>query len=612
MLIFDVESDNFLEDATRLHCISILDTETGELTTYNDQQDTLSRPLWEGLVLLGQAEEVCGHNILKYDLPLIRKLYSEKWSPRPDQKQLDTLILARLLFPETGDSDDKMIRRGKLPPKYRGLHKLEAWGYRLGILKGEYTGTFEAWSQEMEDYCVQDVRVTAALLSHCRLQRIPEVAVDIEHGVARIVSRQEIKGFYFDQKKALDLVVLLSKKRLQLEEELKATFGWWWAKDGQDLVPKKDNKARGYTVGAPLSKIKAVHFNPGSRHHIARVLKKRFGWKPTSFTPTGEPEVSEESLSGIRHPEARLLETFLMVQKRLGYLAEGKQALLNFYRSDGRIHGSVNTNAAVTGRMTHSNPNIAQNPRIGTAYGKEFRELFRAAPGFVLCGIDASGIEARMLAHYMARYDAGRYIAVVTEGTKEDGTDIHTVNMRALEITDRDDAKTWFYAFLYGAGDEKLGLILTKVRNKSKCVRVGKAARYKFLANLEAMGRLISTIKHKAKLTHKLNGLDGRKLHCRSDHSAPNTLLQGAAAIVMKKALVLFDDALQQKGFRPNDDYEFVANIHDEWQAECRPEIAEQVGQLGVDAIRLAGEFFALRCPLGGEYRVGATWSDTH
>ena len=348
---------------------------------------------------------------------------------------------------------------------------------------------------------------------------------------------------------------------------------------------------------------------------------RQFGWKPLSLTPTGEPEVSEESLKSVRHPEARTLLRFLMVQKLLGQLAEGKQAWLN-YVVNGKIHGDVNVNGAVTGRMAHSNPNIAQVPSVRSVFGKECRSLFSGRPGWPLVGADADGLELRVMAHFMAMYDDGAYVKTVLEGDKRKGTDVHSVNARALlldptkvyydNVTGRDIAKTWFYAFIYGAGNEKLGMIITNVRNKAKNTRIGKEKREALLANLPALKKLLEAIKRKAREQKFLYGLDKRKLHVRSEHSAPNTLFQSAGAIVMKKALVILDNELQSKGLIPNDDYEFCANIHDEWQIECRPEVAESIGLAAVRAIRAAGEHFKFRCPLDGQYVVGRTWADTH
>jgi DNA polymerase-1 len=622
MLIFDIETDGFYQDVTQAHCLVIHNTETGQTIICNDQDAALFRSIESGVRMLMDAPVIAGHNVCKYDIPVLQKLYP--WF-KPTGEVRDTLIYARLAYPELGEIDDKLIRLCRLPPKYRGAHTLEAWGFRLGVLKSEYTGDpaiedeklresskWDRWNQTMQDYCVQDVRSTLALWNKLATCEVSAEAAALEHAVARIIARQEINGFGFDEEKAKALLVTLSVRRLQLEEDLKRRFGFWFAAaERKVFTPKRDDKKHHYTAGAAMTKVKQVYFNPGSRQHIARVLMRNFAWRPTAYTPTGEPEVSEESLKAITHPEAASLVEYLMVEKRLGQLSEGKEAWIKHVRN-GRIYGSVNTMGTVTGRMAHSHPNVAQVPAVRSPYGKECRELFHAREGWKLVGADASGLELRVLAAYMAPYDGGAYVKVVTEGKKEDGTEIHTVNRKALEIDSRDDAKTWFYAFIYGAGDEKLGMIITKQRQPKKNARIGKAKRAAFLTNLPAMGKLIERIKKKAREQKWLKGLDGRRLHCRSPHSAPNTLFQSAGALVMKKALVIHDNALQASGLIPGVDYEHVANIHDEFQTECLPQHAEAVGRSAVQAIRQAGIEFGLRCPLDGEYVIGRTWADTH
>lgn len=621
MLVFDLEADGFLEDVTKVHCLTLIDTETGDVARFNEQggPDTIAY----GLKALGYVPKIAGHNVLGYDLPVLKKLYGFEYTG----EVVDTLIIARVLYPETGDSDDKLIAKGKFPTKYRGAHSLEAWGFRLGVMKDEYTGDptiadpkerferrWESWNQTMEDYCVQDVRATAALLKHLQQRDWPTQALPIEHATKRITMRQEANGICFDVKAAWELHRVLSVEKLGLEDKLKAEFGFWFAKDGpHEFTPKRDDPKRGYVAGVPLTKIKAVYFNPGSRRHIERILTRQFGWKPTQFTAEGYAEVSEESLKAIKHPEAATLIRYLMVSKRLGQLSEGKQAWLKHVRPDGRIHGSVNTLGAVTARMSHSHPNLAQVPNADSEYGPECRALFGPRPGWKQVGIDAAALELRILAGYMAAYDGGAYVKVVVDGKKADGTEIHSVNQRALEIDSRNDAKTWFYAWLYGGGDEKLGMILSKVRNKRKNTLLGRAKRTAFETNLPAMGKLVQRIKAKARAQKWLRAVDQRYVYVRSDHAAPNTLFQSAGAIIMKHALVLFDTWLQNTaGLTPGKDYEFIANVHDEWQLECRPEVAETVGRLGVESIREAGRKLLPGCPLDGEFKVGNNWAECH
>jgi DNA polymerase I-like protein with 3'-5' exonuclease and polymerase domains len=239
-------------------------------------------------------------------------------------------------------------------------------------------------------------------------------------------------------------------------------------------------------------------------------------------------------------------------------------------------------------------------------YGKACRSLFITSEGKVLVGIDASALELRALAARMALWDNGKYRDVVLNGKKEDGTEIHSVNMRALEILSRAIAKRFFYAYIYGGGDFKLGLIL------GGSTSLGKRKRALFEKNLPALDSLITAVKDVSRRRKYLIGLDGRKIYVRSLHSCLNRLLQSDGAILMKKALVILDKFLQEDGLVPGIDYEFVGNIHDEWQIECSPEISEFIGKAGVDSIKRAGEYFNYKCPLTGEYNIGANWAETH
>jgi len=250
--------------------------------------------------------------------------------------------------------------------------------------------------------------------------------------------------------------------------------------------------------------------------------------------------------------------------------------------------------------MSHSKPNMAQVPRAGNPYGAECRALFCVPEGRALVGVDASGLELRCLAHYMARYDGGAYAQIILDG------DIHSLTQQAAGLPTRDTAKTFIYAFLYGAGNARLGAIV------GKGPHVGSKLRKQFLAELPALDKLINDVQATAKKRGWLRGLDGRRLHIRSQHAALNTLLQSAGALVMKQALVMADDRLQTEFGTPGVDYEFVANIHDEFQIEVSAANAAFVGEISVEAIRQAGEYFKFRCPLDGAFKVGKTRADTH
>lgn len=303
---------------------------------------------------------------------------------------------------------------------------------------------------------------------------------------------------------------------------------------------------------------------------------------------------------------AGLIARYLLLQKRVSQIEQWFDAL----GDDGRIHGRVITNGAVTGRMTHMAPNMAQIPAVRKkdnkileglegGYGAECRECWTVEEGNVLVGCDASGLELRMLAHYMKDE---KYVRTVVEGSSKDGTDVHTVNQRAAALPTRDAAKTFIYAFLYGAGDAKIGSIV------GGSAANGKRLKAKFLRQTPALGKLIERVSKYAS-SGSVPGLDGRRIWVRSEHAALNSLLQGAGAVVMKKALVLFMETVHKNRLW---DVKLVANVHDEIQFECSPEIADEAGKACRQAIIDAGVHFKLRCPLDGEYKIGRNWKETH
>ncbi|RUT86787.1 DNA polymerase [Mesorhizobium sp. M7A.T.Ca.US.000.02.1.1] len=684
-LIFDIETDGFLDKLTTVHSLVLKDADTGQVWSLKQEDTGACQNVADGVQMLMKADELIGHNIIKFDIPALQKVYP--WF-KPVGVMIDTLVLSRMIWPELKETDPKLIKRGKLPPGLRGRYSLEAFGYRLGNWKGDYSKMMEekgldpwaSWNPEMQEYCEQDVVVNADLydklwtawkdLKTDEKLRAPfsDRSVLLEMNVARIIARQERWGFAFDTKKAEKLYVKLVAERDKLERSLKATFGSWLASNGQ-VTPTKDRsvqqkdfppigwvKTRGgqslkigkdgqpipiypkahYEAGAPYTKIKTVEFNPGSRQHIAERLKVLYGWRPMEFTDSGEPKVDETVLSQLPWPEARLLTEYLTVAKRIGQIAEGKQAWLK-KEVNGRIFGGVITLGAVTRRMTHSNPNIAQVPKVKSdddgnvlwgyigGYGADCRELFTSTAGFVLVGCDADALELRCLAGYMARYDGGAYIDTILKGKKSEGTDMHTVNARALgldpmkaytvegkTVSGREIAKVWFYAFIYGAGDYKLGTILGVLGSEKKIRDAGTASKAAFMRNLPALGKLVEQVKKRASKRKFLFALDGGKLKVRKAHAALNTLLQSAGAIIMKVALVILDADLQAAGLVPGVDYEFCANVHDEWQIDTLPQHVETVKRLAEDSIRKAGDDLEFKCPLAGNADAGSNWKETH
>ena len=574
-LVFDIETDDL--KATKIWCIVAQDVDTGQIYKYSPNN------LDEGYKLLSNAETLIGHNIIGFDIPMVEKFGGVDLSHIP---VIDTLVLSRLFNPTR-----------------EGGHSLETWGYKLNYKKIEFNDYLN-FSKEMLDYCVRDVQLNTVVLKKLREESkgFGKDSIALEQDVAKIIKQQETNGFKFDHINAELLLADLREKKQTIEDEVHNTFKPKWVDDKMvNPYIKKDGELskRGLTDDEyqrcldtqnfkPFMRQKLQEFNLGSRKQIGEYLID-FGWKPERFTPTGQPIVDEKTLSQITHiHEAKLIADFLLLQKRIAQI----DSWIGAVQEDERVHGFVIPNGAITGRMTHRNPNMAQVPSVNNPYGKECRACWTVDEGNVLLGVDASGLELRMLAHYM---NDEVFTNEIING------DIHTANQKLARLESRDKAKTFIYALMYGAGDEKLGKVVGG--NTSD----GKRARQHFFDNKPSFKSLRDRVQ-RASAKGYLKGLDGRKLYVRNTHSSLNTLLQGAGAIVMKKALVLLDKTLQLNTV----DYKFVANIHDEWQIEVPKDKAEFIGKFAVDSIIKAGEHFNLRCPLDGEYKIGGNWSETH
>jgi len=599
-IIFDLETDGLLQDVTKIHCIgmTVAGALAGQVFSNVEPYDCLE----EALELMSRANSLTGHNIIGFDLPVLKKLLG--WTPPKHVEIIDTLVMSRLIHTNMYEED---VKAKRIDLKLYGRHSLEAWGERLGVSKmklgdGEHD-VWETFTPEMADYCIQDVSVTAHLKDYFAMMEYSEEAIDLEHKFAHVIQRQIDHGFAFDVKKGQELYVSLLKRQEELGKGLRDQYGSWYISAGE-LTPKKDNKARGYTAGGTLTKLKRVEFNPSSRDHIARCLQD-YGWRPKDYTPSGKPKIDESVLGKLNLPNCKELKEHFLISKRISQLAEGDHAWLKHERN-GRIHGYVNTNGAVTGRCTHSAPNVAQVPASYSPYGTECRGLFTSPKDRLLVGCDADCLELRALAGYLKRYDGGAYATAAVSGTKDAGTDIHTINKNVLGIDSRDIAKTFFYAFIYGAGDAKLGAILGGAAKR------GRLSREKFLQGVTGLLELTKRVKQVYRRRGHLVGLDGRRLHIRSEHSALNTLLQSAGAVLMKKALVLLDERLQFVGLKEGKDYEFVANIHDEFQIEVYYKYARVIATYAEESVQRAGKYYEFDCALSATSHIGTTWAETH
>ena len=446
MLYFDIETNGLLADVTQGHCLVIID-DANNVEAYTPA--TFAKGAMRLLSALRDGENICGHNIINYDIPVLEKLVPTFRVRREWRSQcIDTLVLARLLWGHIKDNDYALIRRGCLPAQLAGRQSLKAWGYRLGVLKGTYGEQEDAWAEydeEMLKYCIQDVTITKRLYEYLMRGEPPAKAVELEHKMQWLMSQQERNGFPFDLQKALKLQQVLEARFAVLSTKLVTICPQI---PDKVFVPKRDNKSKGYIKGVPIQRYK--DFNPSSRQQIEWVLNNKFNYMPDNADcydeDTGNLKLDDAtfayiSIDATATPElqelAKIFSEYFVVSKRLGQLAEGKQAWLKNIGTDGRIHGSVNPCGTVTGRATHSNPNVAQVPHVGSPYGQECRELFSAPDGWYEVGVDACGLELRCLAHYLYPYDKGAYAHTILNG------DIHTLNQQAAGLPTRNSAKTF-------------------------------------------------------------------------------------------------------------------------------------------------------------------------
>lgn len=547
-IILDIETNS---NHDVIWCVVTRDIDTDEVKVWKEVSGLQK--------YLDQCDLIIGHNIIAFDSPVLKKI----WNVSMRTNQLyDTLVSARLL-----------------DPSKEGGHSLDAWGKVLGYAKFEFSDWDSGCTAQMITYCIQDTLVTQKLYEYLvaefNRQHFDYRSIELELNVQHIIHKQTENGFKLDERKAIELQADLTSKLVNIEASL------------QSIFPTKTTERISEKTGKKLTD-KVEVFNPGSRKQIGERLIEK-GWKPKVFTDKGQPKVDETTLEGVDIPEAKAIAEYLMLQKRIAQIS----SWLTEMKEDGRVHGKVITNGAVTGRMTHMKPNMAQVPNSSAVYGHECRELWTVEKGYKLVGIDASGLELRMLAHYM---EDDAYTNEVVSG------DIHTANQKAAGLETRNQAKTFIYAFLYGAGSAKIGKIV------GGSAKEGELLISNFLKNTPQLHALRKKVHATLVKEATLPGLDGRRLQVRSEHSALNTLLQGAGAIVMKQALVILNDKLSKLDV----DYKFVANVHDEWQIEVEDGYHDIVGKLGVQSIEQAGKKLKMNCPLTGEYRAGLTWKETH
>lgn len=605
ILVADVEANGLLDTVSKLWQISIIDVESGRLSSYN------RKTIPAGLAHLQKADKIIMHHGLGYDVHAIRICTGVVIPP---EKIIDTLVLSRLARPDRP-----------------GGHSIAAWGERLGHPKPEHED-WSQWSPEMQIRCDEDAKITLQVYKKLEgmIVKYPG-PVAMEHFVAWETSKMSLRGITLDVDLCVKMANRFRTEQEKVLEEVRDTFP-------PILIPKEPAASKRVRTLKNINKrhplygmlepghaycpLKVQEFNPGSRQQVADRLVKKYGWKPTAFTPGGAPEISEETLGELPYPEAEVFGRYLKIEKLLGFIegepdARGNGGGWLHHERKGRLHPQFNPLGTITSRPSCSSPNLQQVP-VRTEEAKLIRSAFVASEGRKLVGVDASGIELRMLAHYIARFDDGAYAREVVQG------DIHTKVMKAIGF-DRGDpkigrnfTKNIEYGMIYGAGNHKLGTLAKKnARAQGNPLEgnertIGRKIRAKVKEAIPGYEKLEEGVKAKAKSQGWITGLDGRRIWLRSEHSALNFLLQSAGIIVIKQAMVEAPAVLAAAGLVEDVDYFPLLWVHDEWQVECLPHVAEQVGEILASTFALAGQTLGVRCQLDGEYKIGSNWADTH
>lgn len=719
----DIETNGLYDQVTNCWSMVLKDIDTGEVWSCADQPGYTN--IEEGLDIYQSASIVFGHNFVGYDAPVLEKLYPG--IKRPIIR--DTLTLSKMIWPTDllRTIDMPRWRKGTLPGQLIATQKLEAWGYRLGLQKGEYAKTVQAlnktfggdlskvpqefhplltpdgqlfewhaWCRPMQDYCVVDVEVTEKLLhlieSHLTgtakaakgIGWEPRV-VKLEHDVLDICLQQEKDGYGFDEEAAIDLAAKLKTRERELEAKLRETFGTWWQPITKDIVngekPAQDRNTRlthfadvtiprvsektgkelkpyvgpplcEYKADAPFVRIKFTEFSPHNRHHLGDRLQKVYGWVPVEWggKNNDQAKVDETTIRAmpddVLPPEIKeLILEYLVVFKTLGQLADGKKNWINLARN-GRIHGRVDPLGTVSHRAAHKDPNLAQVPSVSLddddkpirgwkgGFGVECRSLFRPGrKGWEQTGTDASGLELRLLGHYLWPYDDGEFARLVADPD----IDIHAYNAERMGIT-RAAAKTMAYLIIYGGGNILAGLrigltpeeeaTLGKTDQAKNYVRFmkktfrdfvepdekalacwvkGKQVKDQFLANITGLKDLQKDLAEEAKKFGFIMALDDRKLFIRKAHAALNQLLQGGGAVVCKVWMRELQEHLRHQEIP----FTQMAWVHDECQIE-HPGEGVAVANCSRAAMKDAQRILDFRGELDADSKTGRNWMECH
>jgi len=599
IFVFDIETNGLYNDVSEIFCLVIFDVNRQQTFTYGP--DCIA----DALEHLAKAHVLIGHNIIFYDLPVIRKLYPFYTFKAPHI--IDTLICARVIWPKELLTELDNTYYFDIEPRLKGSASLKAWGHRLKENKLSFKD-FSGYSEEMATYCRQDVTVTYKLFQYIQLKEYAESALKLEHEFAIQINNQIVSGFPFDVDRCLDLVDMLRTKQIKLEEELQLLFPP--IIEDYIFTPKVNNQSRGYVKDVPHKRQVKTIFNPGSRKQIINHLAIKYNWVPDKITEKGNPILNDIVLESLPFPETKALAEYQLLKKRLGQIVDGDKAWLKLVnKEDNKMHGDLITNGCITGRCSHRNPNMAQVPGAYSPYGKECRELFHAPKGYVLIGVDAKALELRCLAGYLAYWDKGEYSKLVIDPD----IDIHTYNQKQFGVDSRDVAKRLLYGLLYGCGAIKAGTIIDPNEKSESVLRtLGSTAINSFMDKVDALKTLKEYIKKYIIKRKYLVGLDGRQLFCRSEFKGLNVLLQSAGALLMKQVVINIAKNLEEQNLIYGTDWMQVAMVHDEVQLACLPQHKELVKEQALLAFPQAQKYFNFLCKIEGDAKIGYTWLDCH
>ena len=542
--VIDIETNGLKHEATEIHCIVAKCYDTGKIKKWV-QEECKEFGEWSKLI-----DVFIMHNGISFDAPLLNKFTN---SSIQSEQIRDTLLESHLFNPIREEG-----------------HSLKAWGEKLNYPKGEVE-TFDYYTPDMLKYCEQDVELTYRVAKELEKEskNFSKESLELENKIRVIIDKQEDNGFTLDIRKASELRATLQDEADQLVEK------------AQEMFPPVEVQLK--------TKVKYIPFNIGSRKQIAERLIEK-GWKPERRTDKGNIIINEEVLKTIDMPEAKMFSRYLLLQKRVSQI----KSWIELCDNDNKVHGKILTLKTITGRMAHHSPNMAQIPAVYSPYGKECRECWTVSDtnNYSLVGTDANGLELRCLAHYM---NDRQFTNELLTG------DIHTANMKMAGLSDRDQAKTFIYAFLYGAGAAKIGKIVGGDPKK------GQQLINRFLSNMPSL-RVLRNKVQDASQKGIIRGLDGRLLHIRSSHSALNTLIQSAGAVVCKHWLLDIMSLIKKTRI----DAKLVASIHDEYQFEVNNKHLTEFGLITKEAIKKTQRDLKMNCELDSEWKAGKTWAATH